>query len=78
MGLLHRGWRGGNSPRFLVEVGTHRPDACVSAVGIAEESDVLRWDFCTVGGEVATSRKLFRLKWGRTARKRACLGCRVG
>ena len=44
VGLLHRGWRGGNSPRFLVEVGTHRPDACVSAVGKAEESDVLRWD----------------------------------
>ena len=26
-------------------VGTHRPDACVSVAGKAEESDVLRWDF---------------------------------
>ena len=59
VGLLDRGWRGGNSPRFCVEVGTHRPDACVSAVGKAEESDVLRWDFCIVGGEVETLANLW-------------------
>ena len=67
--LLDRGWRGENSPRFCVEVGTHRPDACVSAVGKAEESDVLRWDFCVVGGEVET----FAFFWetsGRTAHRR--------
>ena len=50
--LLNRGWRGENSRNFCVEVGTHRPDACVSAEEKAEESEVLRWR----GGN---SRKLF-------------------
>ena len=44
-------------------------NACVSAVGKAEESDVLRWDLCTVGGEVETLAN-FGLKLGRTAQRR--------
>ena len=51
-----------------VEVGTHRPDACVSAVGKAEKSDVLRWDLCTVRGEVETC--IFCESSGRTAQRR--------
>ena len=34
----------GNSRNFLEAVETHRPKARVSAVGKAEESEVLRWE----------------------------------
>ena len=63
---------------FEVEVGTHRPDAFVSAVGMAErQSDVLRWDLCTVGGEVATLANFFG-EVGAHRPKRVCLRCREG
>ena len=39
---------------YECEVGTHRKKACVSAEEKAEESEVLRWDFCIVVGEVGT------------------------
>ena len=56
MGPLNRGWIGGNSRNFFVEVETHLPKACVSAVEKAEESGVWlqRWKLSNCFVEVGT------------------------